>query len=33
MKSYYTHLKSTMEFGEENTITRKPISIGLDFKS
>ena len=25
MKSYYTHLKSTMEFGEENTIARKPI--------
>jgi hypothetical protein len=25
MKSYYTHLKSTMEFGEENVITRKPI--------
>ena len=25
MKSYYTHLKSTMEFGEENSITRKPI--------
>ena len=25
MKSYYKHLKSTMEFGEENVITRKPI--------
>ena len=25
MKSYYSHLQSTMEFGEERTITKKPI--------
>ncbi len=25
MKSYYSHLKSTMEFGEEKTITKKPV--------
>ena len=25
MKSYYSHLQSTMEFGEKNSITKKPI--------
>ena len=25
MKSYYTHLKSTNEYGEKKTLTKKPI--------